>query len=205
MDQAAISFPEWRARKAGMPVTDVADRTPLERVAAGDERAMADCIDAYGGLVWGLARRWLGDGENAEDAVQDVFVELWRSAGRFDPSKASDRGFVAMLARRRLIDRRRKLERRITTTDLAGGLHIGTTEHERTEGRVMAAPALAALDTLPDDRREFVFLSVVHGMSHSEVAEATGVPLGTVKSGIRRGLRAMRDVLSEQGIREVGR
>ena len=179
--------------------------TPIERVAEGDSRAVADCIDAYGGLVWSLARRWLGPGEDAEDAVQEVFVELWKSAGRFDPARASDRGFVAMIARRRLIDRRRKAERRVTTESFPDGLEVATSEHERIEGRVMAAPALAALETLPEDRRKFVVLSVVYGMSHQEVSDETGAPLGTVKSGIRRGLMAMRDVLNQDGIRGVGR
>ncbi len=203
-DGRTISLGEWRTRRSRVKTHDPGS-TPLERVAQGEPGAMVACVDAYTSLVWSLARRWFGQGEDAEDAVQEVFVELWKSAGRFDPTRASDRGFVAMIARRRFIDRRRKFDRRVETESMPTGFDIGTSEHERIEGRVMAAPALAALDTLPEDRREFVMLSVVYGMSHQEVSDKTGAPLGTVKSGIRRGLMAMRDVLTQQGMEEVGR
>ncbi|HVS18795.1 MAG TPA: sigma factor, partial [Planctomycetota bacterium] len=86
--------------------------TILQRIAAGDRQAVQQCIDAYGGLVGSMARRaGLAAGE-AEDAVQDVFVALWRSAQRFDPAVAAERTFDAMIARRRLIDVRRRLGRR---------------------------------------------------------------------------------------------
>ena len=85
----------------------------LQRVAAGDTEAVAACIDRFGGLVWSLARRFLDRPTEAEDAVQEIFIELWKSASRFDPSIASETTFVAMIARRRLIDRQRKLGRRL--------------------------------------------------------------------------------------------
>ena len=179
--------------------------TPLERAARGERGGVEACIGAYGPLVWSLARRWLGSSAEAEDAVQEVFIEVWKSASRFDPNRATDRGFVAMIARRRLIDRQRKQDRRPDTEQISAKLQVSSSDHERIEGRVMAAPALKALEILPDDRKQFVVLSAVYGMSHQAVADHTGSPLGTVKSGIRRGLLAMREAMENDGFQEVGR
>src|SRR3954470_11204914 len=89
----------------------------LGRVAAGDQQAVRECLARYGGLVWSIARRF--EGNDAEDAVQEIFLDLWRSAPRFDPQLSSEPAFVAMLARRRLIDRRRMRQRRPTTETIA--------------------------------------------------------------------------------------
>ncbi|HEY1068798.1 MAG TPA: sigma-70 family RNA polymerase sigma factor, partial [Pirellulales bacterium] len=80
----------------------------LPRVAAGQPSAVDECLARYGGLVWSLARRHTNNTSDAEDAVQEIFIDLWRSAARFNPQAASEATFVAMIARRRLIDRRRK-------------------------------------------------------------------------------------------------
>ena len=76
-----------------------------ETFAAGDRDAIQDCMKAYGGLVWSLARRMLNDPEEAEDIVQGIFVDVWKNAERFDPNRASETTFVAMIARRRIIDK----------------------------------------------------------------------------------------------------
>ncbi|MBX9623103.1 MAG: sigma-70 family RNA polymerase sigma factor, partial [Gemmataceae bacterium] len=83
----------------------------LPRVAVGDPAAVRECIARYGPLVWGLARRLVPNPADAEDAAQDVFISLWQSAGRYDPAQAAEVTFVAMIARRRLIDRRRRARR----------------------------------------------------------------------------------------------
>ena len=85
-----------------------AEPTFLERIAAGDPLAVDGCLEKYRGLVWSIARRFAGNHADAEDAVQEVFVELWRHAGRFDPAVAAESTFVATVARRRLIDRHRR-------------------------------------------------------------------------------------------------
>ncbi len=86
--------------------------TLLPRIAAGDPDAVQACIRRYGGLVWSLALRMSRSREDAEDAVQEIFISLWKSADRFDPSRATEVTFIAMVARRRLIDRRRAAQRR---------------------------------------------------------------------------------------------
>ena len=135
---------------------------------------------------------------------QDIFVELWRSAERFDPDRAPDRGFVAMIARRRLIDRRRRTERRPVTVPMTPVRDAVTDEHERTLGRVQAGPAVEALATLSEERRAWIVMAVVEGFSHSEIADRTGTPLGTVKSGIRRGLAELRGLLEQNDMRGTG-
>ena len=85
----------------------------LHRVGKGDEQAVAECIDRFGGLVWSLARKHVGNPSEAEDAVQEVFIEIWKNAARYDESTASESTFVTMIARRRLIDRWRRRGRRV--------------------------------------------------------------------------------------------
>ena len=180
-------------------------RSPLERVAAGDHGAVAACIDAYGGLVRGLATRLLPERADVDDVVQEVFVDLWASAARFDAGRASDRGFVAMVTRRRIIDRRRKMDRRPETTGLVAGIDRSTDDHRRTQARVEAAPALRALDELSDEHRSWILMAVVEGYSHTEIAERAERPIGTIKSAIRRGLARAREVLAgTDGLQEAG-
>src|SRR5690606_24550621 len=92
------------------------DDSVMPRVAAGDPAAMEDCLTRYGGLVWSLARRFSPTNADAEDAVQEVFIEVWRHADRYDESIASEPTFIAMIARRRLIDRQRRRDRQPKTT-----------------------------------------------------------------------------------------
>jgi RNA polymerase sigma-70 factor (ECF subfamily) len=84
----------------------------LLELASGSPGAMQRCMDRFGGLVWSLARRQTSGGADADDAVQEIFIDVWRSAGRFDPTIASETTFIAMIARRRLIDRGRRRARR---------------------------------------------------------------------------------------------
>jgi len=89
--------------------------TVLRRIAGGDSAAVRECIDRYGALIWSLARRLSRSSPDAEDATQEIFLDLWRNAGRFDESKGSEKLFIAMLARRRLIDRLRKTRIEVPT------------------------------------------------------------------------------------------
>ncbi|MGD2121144.1 MAG: sigma-70 family RNA polymerase sigma factor [Gemmatimonadota bacterium] len=173
------------------------EKNLLARVAAGDESAVRECVDRFGGLVWSLARRWSVDNADAEDAVQEVFLDLWKSAHRYRPSKASDRGFVAMIARRRLIDRARKRDRRPTLEPFPEGFDAPGQDHVAIEqiGRVEKAKAILA--QLSPDQREVLELSLLEGLPHQEISERTGMPLGTVKSHIRRGLKKARDMAAE--------
>src|SRR5262245_6666459 len=166
--------------------------TLLWRVASGDPQAIRDCLAQYGGLVWSIARRFEPD--DAEDAVQEIFLDLWKSAARFDPAVASEATFIAMITRRRLIDRRRTRRRR-PTTEQVPVLPAVPDEGIRPDASVEASKAARALDQLRPEQRQVLVLSTCHGLSHGEIAAETGMPLGTVKAHARRGLMSIRAAL----------
>ncbi len=161
----------------------------LPRIAQGDDRAVHDCVDEYGDLVWRLARRYLNraDGE-VEDAVQEVFVELWLAAPRFDPASGSEPAFVATLAHRRLTDyqrrvtARRKYEARARSESEPAILKDATAERE--EVRRVAAE----FDGLPEEERRALWMSLYQGLTQHQISEATDAPIGTVKSRLRRAM-----------------
>ncbi|HKP67982.1 MAG TPA: sigma-70 family RNA polymerase sigma factor [Pyrinomonadaceae bacterium] len=168
----------------------------LKRVAAGDADAVRDCLDKYGGLVWSLARRMLRNTEDAEDVVQDVFVDIWKNAERFDESQASETTFIAMIARRRIIDRIRYASRRVTADSLDDVVAEPADRADRSmQISVEANEAAEAVAALRPEQRQVLQLAIVHGLSHQEIADATGMPLGTVKTHARRGLLAAREIL----------
>lgn len=173
----------------------------LGRVAAGDPEAIRACLARYGGMVYALARRYETSAGDVEDAVQEVFVDLWKSAGRFDATIASEATFVAMIARRRLIDRRRGRARRPRgepLPELAAQIDPGAPP----DVRAAAVQASRALDTLRPEEKQVLVLAC-HGLSHGEIAQETGLALGTVKSHARRGLAAIRDALSDVPSKET--
>ena len=184
-----------RATK-GRSVAQATD-TILQRVAAGEAGAAKECLDRFGGLVWSLARRLSYNESEAEDAVQEIFLDVWKSSGRYDPGIASETAFVAMIARRRLIDRRRRQSRRPTEQVIPDGATIaGVTAGEQYERCEEAKVAAEALSELTEDQQRVLKLSVYHGLSHEKISRATGLPLGTVKTHARRGLMRIRERLA---------
>lgn len=169
----------------------------LKRIAAGDSTAVGECLNAYGGLVWSLCKKMCQSLDDAEDVVQEIFIELWKSADRYDPTKASESTFIAMIARRRLIDRIRSRTRAVPSETIDENA-IGT-ENEAI-GRKMeladdAKQAQECLGKLKTDEQSVIELAVCEGDSHSTVSEKLGLPLGTVKSHARRGLVKLRDCM----------
>ncbi|MHC4109155.1 MAG: sigma-70 family RNA polymerase sigma factor [Planctomycetota bacterium] len=173
--------------------------TLLQRVAAGDMAAMQNCIDEYGGLVWSLARRFCSAPADAEDTVQEVFIALWENAARFDESKGSEVTFVAMIARRRLIDSGRKRERMQQAIERAGRMQPpdASTIEERSSQVDEAVRVREAIGQLSQDQRQVLDLAVHQGLTHREIAQSTDMPLGTVKTHARRGLMRVRELLGQ--------
>ncbi len=168
----------------------------LHRVAKGEPHAVAECLDRYKNLVWALARRSCPDSQAMEDAVQEIFLKLWTVAYRFDASIASETTFVAMIARRSLIDLSRK--KSWATADPIEFDSFSTSEMgaaERAELNDEAAKASILLEQLPPDQQSVIQLSVFHGLSHAGIAKRTGLSLGTVKSNLRRGMLRLRSAL----------
>jgi RNA polymerase sigma-70 factor (ECF subfamily) len=168
----------------------------LKRIASGDRTAVEDCLKAYGGLVWSIARKMLRNGDEAEDAVQEIFIDIWKNAGRFDETQASETTFIAMIARRRIIDRIRYANRRIAADSLEDMIAEPWTRSDQSmQISVEAKEAAAAMKDLRPEQRQVLHLSIVQGLSHQEIANATGMPLGTVKTHARRGILQAREVL----------
>ncbi|HVF29763.1 MAG TPA: sigma-70 family RNA polymerase sigma factor [Pyrinomonadaceae bacterium] len=177
----------------------------LNRIAAGDPNAVQDCLKAYGGLVWSLARRMLRNQDDAEDAVQEIFVDIWKNAERFDPDQASETTFVAMIARRRIIDRMRYSMRRPAAESLEDIVTEPTGRLDLSmQTSVEAAEAAKALNELKPEQQKVLQLSIVHGLSHQEISDATGIPLGTVKTHARRGILRAREILGLGNTKTTG-
>ena len=169
--------------------------TLLARVAAGDGTAVREVLARYANLVWSIARRF--EPSEAEDAVQEIFLDLWKSAGRYDATRGSEVTFIAMIARRRLIDRRRTRRRRPQDSAQVGEVVLEELAADGTSLATTAdaAKAAHALDQLRPEQRQVLVLSTCHGLSHGEIAQQTGMPLGTVKAHARRGLISIRAAL----------
>jgi len=175
----------------------------LQRIASGDRYAVRLCIDDYGALVWSLARRLSRTAADAEDAVQEIFLDVWKSAGRFDASQGSEKMFIAMIARRRLIDRLRKTSAEppmeaVEALETIAWSDPGTASQTATE----AERAMRALHQLRPEQRQVLELGLLQGLSQSEIAVRLGLPLGSVKSLMRRGMMKIRDIMNidTQGI-----
>jgi RNA polymerase sigma factor (sigma-70 family) len=171
--------------------------TLLQRVGQGEPGAVTACIDRFGGLVWTLARRMSPTNTDAEDAVQEIFTEIWQHADRYDPSVASETAFVAMITRRRLIDRYRRSSRvpsMMPVDEKFDSPTLGATE-DRTELSEESVRVLAAMESLSKDQQQVLRLSLIQGLSHEKIARSLDMPLGTVKTHARRGLIRLRDSL----------
>jgi RNA polymerase sigma-70 factor (ECF subfamily) len=144
-----------------------------------------------------LARRiGLPDAET-EDAVHEVFTELWRNGNRYDPNIASETAFVATIARRRLIDRRRRLGRQPVRQQLTDAEPEREVSRPRNEVGEEAARAAKAFEQLTPEQQRVLRLSVYEGLSHELISRSTGLPLGTVKTHARRGLIRLREMLNK--------
>ncbi|MDQ3798651.1 MAG: sigma-70 family RNA polymerase sigma factor [Acidobacteriota bacterium] len=168
----------------------------LQRIAAKDKTAAQECLSTYGGLVWSLARRMCPNVNDAEDAVQEIFIDIWKNAERFDAAQASETTFIAMIARRRLIDRLRKSQRQPQVNSIEEmTVEPARAQDKQMQASVEAKQAAEAMNALRPEQRRVLQLSIYQGMSHQEIADATGMPIGTVKSHARRGLMQIREVL----------
>jgi RNA polymerase sigma-70 factor (ECF subfamily) len=172
----------------------------LERIRTKDAQALAEFYDETSSLLYGLAMRILNDPADAEEVVLDVYQHVWKSAHAFDENRGSVWGWLAVLTRSRAIDRlrqagvRRRRELPVEHgQDKASGSPGPELQSLHGEERRMVR---RALETLSSGEREAIELAYFSGLTHVEVAEALGEPLGTVKTRIRAGLRKLRDALA---------
>ena len=178
----------------------------LAQVARREPESLNYCIERYGNLIWSLARRYSPSQADAEDAVQEIFLEIWQKADRFNPRLSAETTFVTMIARRRLIDRYRKQSRLVETTssesdfdeqpDLSGTASLELIDE--------AAKATRCLDSLVSNQRDILHKSIHEGKSHSQISIELQMPLGSVKSFARRGLIQLRQCMDKFSIAGTG-
>lgn len=173
------------------------DESILLSIADGDKSAVGQCLNRYGGLVWSLARQFLGNVPDAEDAVQDIFIAIWSSASRYRPEVASEVTFISTIARRRLIDRMRRNGRRPATDSLDAdeAAPMQPSVPSQLEESADVARVERLLQEMPEQHRSIMSMSLYEGYSHSEIADHLDLPLGTVKTRVRRGLIRIRKQL----------
>ena len=177
--------------------------TLLQRVARGDSAAVSLVLDRYGALVWTITRRQLGV-DDAEEVVQEIFIDVWKSAARYVPERGSEATFITTIARRRLIDHRRRIGRQPRHEELEESLTGDADAADPMELEDEAKVASEALERLKPDQRRVLILAIVEGLTHTQIAEVTRLPLGTVKSHARRGLERIRSLLESRSPKPVG-
>lgn len=170
----------------------------MSRVARGDEQAFEQLYDAIAGSVHGLVRRVLRDPAQAEEVTQEVFLEIWRTATRFDPTRGKATTWVMTMAHARAVDRVRSAQAS-SDRDLKVGTRDYAVEYdevsEAVESRLEQVQVRRCLGGLTELQRESVTLAYYGGYTYNEVADLLSVPLGTVKTRLRDGLIRMRDCM----------
>jgi RNA polymerase sigma-70 factor, ECF subfamily len=181
----------------------------LSAIARGDRQAFRALYQRYASILLGLLSRILGDRGEAEDVLQEVFLQIWKKAGDFDERRGRALHWLATIARNRALDRRSTIESRRRLAPAA----VPDTAHQQPLDPVDAANVAEearhlhrALAQIPEAQRQVLLLAYFDGLSQTEIAERVGLPLGTVKSHARIGLTRLRDFLAASWAdRELGR
>jgi RNA polymerase sigma-70 factor, ECF subfamily len=168
----------------------------IQRAATGDRSAFEDLYRRYARPVFGLALRRLGDRGRAEDAVQETFASVWRSAGSYKPERGPGAPWLYAVARNAIVDRARA--RTETPADIPDEAADAPGPPDRAEQSWVAWRVHRALEELPEREREVIGLAYWSGLSQSEVAEFLGIPLGTVKTRTRSALQHLSEILGDE-------
>jgi RNA polymerase sigma-70 factor (ECF subfamily) len=169
------------------------DAELIGRIAAGDANAFEALYHRYVRSVFGLALRRLGDRMGAEDAVQETFAAIWRSARTYRPERGPGAPWLYAIARNAIVDRAR--DRQEPPGEAPDAASPGPSPEERAEAAYVSWRVHRALSGLPQNERDVLELAYYGGLSQSEVADFLGIPLGTVKTRTRSGLHRLADAL----------
>ncbi|MEV6304069.1 sigma-70 family RNA polymerase sigma factor [Actinoplanes sp. NPDC051861] len=164
-----------------------------ERLRSGDEKALRTAYERHGAAVLYLAQRLLGNRADAEDVTQLTFVAAWTGRDGFDPQRGTMLGWLLGIARRKAVDRLRSAAREDRKTDsVRAQQHISTDDEESPDRIVDRLVVADELGRLPEEQRRTLELAFFDDLTHPQIAAVTGLPLGTVKSHIRRGMANLR-------------
>ena len=193
-----MSDPEIAARGTAGSDADRTDRAWMDRLAGGDLGALDRLYEQYGAMAFSIAYRITGDRSAAEDVVQDAFLGAWRNAGRYADARGSVRTWLLSIVHHRAIDAIRRRRPTVELPDSETVLPASLTLPDAwgdVELRLDREAVQAALTRISDVQREAIELAYFGGLTQTEIAERTGVPLGTVKGRLRLGLQGMRAAL----------
>jgi RNA polymerase sigma-70 factor, ECF subfamily len=170
----------------------------LAKIAAGDRIALSQLYDRYSRIIYAISWKSLNSVEDCEEVVLEVFAQVWRIADRFDSEKGSPEQWIFTLARSRILDRLRKIQRlhKVNTVVAAEKEIVFPTLSvdplESVEIAERRQQVLAALRQIPSEQRQVIEMAYYQGLPHTEIAAATGLSLGTVKTRLRLGLSKLR-------------
>ena len=177
-------------------LSHLSDEALVALVARSEESGLAELYDRFGRLAYGLALRILRDEALAEDAVQEAFLTIWRTASRFVPERASASTWILTLVHRRAVDVVRREERRRADSLELAPEPVAAAADDDAWLRFERERVQAALRRLPDPQREALELAYYGGFTQSELAERLGQPIGTIKSRMFTGLSSLRQLLA---------
>lgn len=184
---------------------DAAECAMARSLAAGDPTALRSAFNRYGGLVHAIALRRLGVPQDAEDITQQVFVRAWRGRAALDPERGALGAWLVGITRRQIADRLASRRRDLELADRVARLSFGPPPAPAPDGVVEALAVADALNHLPDQVGTVMRLAFFDDLTHQQIAALTGLPLGTVKSHLRRGLERLRRQWHEGGGGRRGR
>ena len=168
------------------------DWSLLERVVRKDESALAALYDRYSGLVFAEAMRILRDNGAAEEILQDIFYQVWRTAEKFDPARGSLPGWLMVVARNRSISRLRRRSNRPAEELDQNAVSVSVNLETTASQNQMIGRLKSVMSGMPENQRQAIELAFFEGMTHSEIAGKTGEPLGTIKTRLRSALEVLR-------------
>ncbi len=187
----------------------VSDSALVERMMAGDESALSDLYDRYSGMLFAMLVRVLRDPQAAEEILQDLFLQLWRGAARFDANRGSLPAWLMVIGRNRALSRLRTREHREVPEDIeafpANAVPSPVNIEDDAERSLLMEKLRTAMATLPAEQREAVELAYFEGMTQTEIAARTGSPLGTVKSRVRTAMQSLKQVFDGGTAHQPGR
>jgi len=166
------------------------DASLMDRVRIGEQRAMTELFDRYAGRVYSVALRVLNDSGHAEDITQEIFFQLWRNPGSFSSSRGSLGAWLIVVARHRAIDHLRQRRPGEDVEDVV--LASATNLESEAERNITMQRVRSILGDMPQDQQRSLEMAFFEGLTHTEIAEKTGQPLGTVKTRIRSALTSLR-------------
>jgi RNA polymerase sigma-70 factor (ECF subfamily) len=191
------------------PLQTPSDSVLIEKVMAGDEAAFSIIYDRYSSMMFGMLMRVLRDHQAAQEVLQDVFLQLWRGADRFDAARGSLAVWLLVIGRNRAISRLRSragqelLE--VEPGDYANSIASPQNVENEASRRELIGRVMVALAQLPAEQKEAVELACFEGLTQTEIAAKTGSPLGTVKTRVRAAMESLKRILDDGTTRQPGR